>query len=401
MPGTRCIDYAELKRQVETVGRAGAVAMLEQALEQKHLQPTDFSVRELAEAFMGREWVDNLHPKRGRFVGLLEADGSAVSYSHFSNITGQIFFTMVKQAYEDEELVFSKIIPTKQSDIQDTEKVPGISEIGDEAEIVQESEPYPLMGVSEDYIEVGAKQKRGFIVPVTKEAIFGDRTGMLLERCKKGGKWMGVNKEKRLIDCAIDENGGAKSIALGGHRYHWKGTSYASYQATTPWINIKTSNGLSDWTSINAAWLLLAQMVDPYTGEPIMFQPKDLIVTPQNLWLASRIISATEVRSTAPGFATSGTPQQTSSGNPVQLVLKNLQVVSSRLLAARAATDTDWWLGNLSESFAYVENWGIITEDAPSNSSEAFHRDITMMFKASEKGVAATIEPRGMVENQA
>ena len=61
-------------------------------------------------------------------------------------------------------------------------------------------------------------------------------------------------------------NGGAKSAALGGHRYHWKGTSYGTYQTTTPWVNVATSAGLVDWTDVEAAWLLLAQMVDPYTG---------------------------------------------------------------------------------------------------------------------------------------
>lgn len=400
MPGRRCINYQELRQQVELNGLDQTVLHLTEALEGRQLTPEDFSVRELAEAFCGREWVDNLHPKRGRFAdrALLEADAAAVGYSQFSNITGQIFFTAIKDAYNAEEFVFSKIVPEKQSDILDMEKVPGLSEIGDEAEVVQESSPYPYVGFSEDYIEIAAKTKRGMICALTKEMVFGDRTGLALQRAKGVGKFLGLNKEKRIIDCAIDENAGAKSAALGGHRYHWKGTSYATYQASTPWANIKTSNGLADWTDIDNAWQLLAAMVDPYTGEPILIQPRDLIVTSQNLWIASRLLGATEIRS---GDITSGAGTQTIGPNPVKTIAGDLRLVSSRLLTARAATDTDWWLGNLAEAFAYFVNWGLETEEAPSNSRDAFERDIVMQVKASERGVAATVEPRLMVENQA
>jgi len=399
MPGTRLIDHREIARRVELDGLDATMVHLSEALEAKLLAPKDFSLKELAESFCGREWVDNLHPKRGRFSGraILEADAAAVGYSSFSNITGQILFTEVKQAYEAEEFVFSKIVPEKSSDILDMEKVPGLSEIGDEAEIVQEGAQYPYVGFSEDYIEIAAKQKRGHICAVTKEMVFGDRTGLALERAKGVGHFLGLNKEKRVIDCVIDENGGAKSAALGGHRYHWKGTSYGTYQTTTPWVNVKTSNGLADWTDVDNAWQILAAMVDPYTGEPILIQPKDLIVTSQNVWIASRILAATEVRA---GDITTGSGNQMISGNPINTVVGKLNLVSSRLLTARAATDTDWWLGNLAEAFRYYANWGLSIEEAPSNSRDAFERDIVMQVKCSERGTAATVEPRLMVENQ-
>lgn len=397
MSGTRCINYRELAQQVKHLGRAKAVRNLTEALAEKHLRPEDFRIRELCEAFMGREFVQNLHPKSGRYVSLQEADGSAVAYGHFSNITGQIFFTMTKSAYENEEFVFSKVVPNKPTELMDIEKIPGITGIGDEASTVNEGDPYPFAGVSEDYQEVGAKLKRGFIVPVTKEAIFGDRTGFLLERCRKGGYWMGVNKEKRIIDALIDENTRAASIAAGGHRYHWKGTSYGSYQSSTPWANIKTSNALVDWTDVEGAELLLAAMVDPYTGEPILVKPTHIVVTPQNLHTARRIIGATNVQLHSGGYATSGNLVDTHSPN----TLDTYQILTSRLLAARAATDTDWWFGAPGEAVAYFENWGITPEEAPANSPDAFLRDIVNQFKISEKGDPFVMEPRVMVENQA
>ena len=375
------------------------ITELTECLSDGTLKATDFSIRETAEAIMGRDWVQQLAPKSGRFVPILEA--SQVQYSDFSNITGQIFFTMAKEAYQSEEFVFSKVVPSVASKIQDMEKIPGISEIGDEAEIVDEGMAYPLVGVTEDYIEAAAKQKRGMIVPVTKEAIFGDLTGKLLKRCSDVGKWLGVNKEKRIIDAVIDENTGAKSAALGGHRYHWRGTSIATYGDNSgdhTWDNLAASNGLVDYSDIEAAWLLLSQMIDPFTGEPIDIMPTHLIVTPNKVWTASRILNATEVRS---GDITTGDGVQTIAGNPVKMVIGQLQVLSSRLLAARAATDTDWWMGNPAEAFVYLYNWDITTEEAPPNSTDAFHRDIVQQFKVSEKGIVATKEPRLMVESNA
>lgn len=399
MPGIRCVDAHDLKRQVELNGPEWAEQHLVEALEQKHLKPEDFSIRDLAEAFVGREWVDSFRPKSGsRFVRLQEAD--AVSYSNFSQITGQIFFTEVKMAYEDEEFVFSKVVPTKPSKILDMEKVPGLSGIGDEFDAIGEREEYPRLGFSEDYVEVAAKRKRGGIIAVTKEAIIGDLTGRLLENARKIGYWLGLNREKRIIDALIDENGGAASAVLGGHRYHWKGTSHATYQTATPWDNVTTSAALVDWTDINEAWQTLAAITDPYTGEPILITPTHLIVTSQNLWTASRIVSATEVRSdTNPAAGTAA--NITLTGNPVQMVLGNLQVLSSRLLTARAATDTDWWLGNPQKAFAYYSIWDLTPEEAPSNHPDNFSRDIQMQFKVSEMGAAATIEPRLMNESRA
>jgi len=401
MPGRRLINYRELRSQVEHLGPRRTTKHLTESLEAKHLRPEDFSLRELAEAFMGREWVDNLHPKRGRFYGrdVLEA-ADAVSYSHFGNITGQIFFSSIKENYEAPEFVFSKIIPTKPSEILDMEKIPGIGDMGDEFSVIGEADEYPNFGVVEDYIEIAAKEKRGGIVPVTKEAIFGDRTGKLLERCKKIGYFEGLNKEKRLIDAVIDENAGAKSAVLRGHRYHWKGVSYTTY-VTTPWNNIQTSNALVNWTDIENAWLRLVQMTDPYTGEPIMVTPKHLVVTPQNLMTAKRILKATNVQTHSGGYATTGNLVDTHAPSPIQEVVGNLEVVWSALLAARQSTDTDWQLGDLSKAIAYYSAWDLTTEDAPANSPAAFRRDIVFEHKVSEMGVAATVEPRALVESRA
>jgi hypothetical protein len=399
MPGLRNVNGRELKRQAELLGTQKLTEHLTEALEQKKLRPDDFSIRELAEAYMGAEWVANLAPKSGRWYvsHLLEAD--AVRYSDFSNITGQIVFSKILEGYADEAFVFTPLVPVVQTDIQDMEKIPGLSNVGDEQQVVGEGESYPYVGFSEDYIHVAAKRKRGMIVALTKEAIRGDKTGQLLDRARRLGFYNGLNLEKRVIDAIIDENAGAVSAALGGHRYFWKDTSYASYQTSTPWDNVTTSNGLVDWTDVENALLTLRAITDPYTGEPIVLDARDILVTPQNEMTALRIVNATETRTHAGGYATSGNLHEFSAGNPLNG--KGFRVYSSQLLAARAATDTDWWLGDVKRAVNRFVNWEREVEEVGVNHPAAFERDILMQVKVSVKDVVSVVEPRALNESQA
>src|SRR5205807_854894 len=128
------------------------------------------------------------------------------------------------------------------------------------------------------------------------------------------------NKEKRLIDAFLDQN-------VTTHRYNWKGTTYATYQSASPWINVIASgNPISDWTSVDAAEQVLAAIRDPWTGEPIMIQPKDLVVSRSKLYTARRVVTATEIEVMTPGFATSGSPTKTVSPNPIQ----SYRIISSQ-----------------------------------------------------------------------
>src|SRR5262245_25242880 len=188
----------------------------------------DLSIRDLFENFIpgGREIVDSWNPGQGEGgISLVEA-GDAVNTSAFSNINGQIVYSAILDAFNSEAFVFSPLIRTIQTQFSG-EKIAGVTRMGDRSEVVGEGMPYPNVGVGEDYIETPVTTKRGLIVPLTKEAIFFDRTGVVMQRCAEVGEFLGLNKEKRVIDCIIDEN-------VTTHRYKWRGTIYATYQTTTP-----------------------------------------------------------------------------------------------------------------------------------------------------------------------
>ena len=342
------------------------------------------SIRRLLEEFVdgGREIVDSWDPQFGgsgaaQITDLMES-GTAVTAAVFGNITGQIIYTEVMKGFEDEAFVFSDIVPNIPTKFNG-EVVPGIGRMGDVAEVIPEGRPYPRAGLTEDWIRTPLTQKRGLMIDLTREAVFFDRTAQLIERASELGRWLGYNKEVRLIDAFIDEN-------VTAHRYNWRDTTYATYQTSTPWDNVTASNALVDWTDIDNAEQTLASILDPNTGTPILNMPKDLVVTRQLLYTAKRIVSATEIRF---GDGASSTTQ-TIAANPIQ----NYRIVSSQLLAARLATDTDWFLGDIARQIRYMENFPLQVEQAPISAGDMWERDIAMSWKAGERGAAVVVEPR-------
>lgn len=385
-----------LSKLVEAYRKAPKETMgnLRDSLKSKEVRPTEFDLGSLFTNIFG--WSAFQECRNGEQAHKIFEAAGAVSTAAFGNISGQIVYSAILEAYQDEEFVFSKLIPTVSTKLR-TEKIAGIQQIGDKALVVNEGESYPLVGVGENWIDTPLTKKRGLICPVTREAIFFDRTGILLDRCAEVGKMLGLNKEKRAIDCVIDENAGAASAMTGGHRYHWQGTSYGTYQTSTPWINSVTSNALVDWTDIEAVELKLAAITDPFTGEPVTILPTHLIVTPQLLHTAKAIIGATENRLQVGGFATSGNLVTRVSPN----TLVSYTIVSTRQLAARLGTDTSWFLGNPPAACRYMENFPMEVTQAPSGSHLEFNNDIVMQFKASEMGAYATFDPRFMAKSAA
>jgi hypothetical protein len=58
-----------------------------------------------------------------------------------------------------------------------------------------------------------------------------------------------------------------------------------------------------------------------------------------------------------------------------------------------------WFIGDVTKAFAYMENWPLSVVQAPANSEVEFTHDIVLRWKASERGAAATLEPRYMARN--
>jgi hypothetical protein len=297
----------------------------------------------------------------------------------------------ILEAYKQAAFVLSSLVETIPTRL-DGERIPGLGRVSDEVSEVRPGMPYPSLGFAEDYIDTPQTTKRGFIVPVTKEAVFFDRTHLILQRAAEVGEVLGLNKEKRLLDLLIG--------AVGN--YKWKGATYNTYSSTGSsvapdgnWINQMTEE-LVDWTDVDAAEQLFADILDPNTGEPVLIQATTVLVMPAYRHAAHRIFNAAEINYTE-GATT------TVAANP----LGNYTVVESRLAyrrllaAGTAAADAKkwWFIGDFRKAFAYMENWPITVAQSPAGGEAEFSQDIVVRFKASERGAAVVINPRYVVKS--
>ncbi len=381
------LKYRELKRRYELDGAEQTVEHLSEALRDGHLKPEDFSIRDLAEAVVpgGSEWVRMLDPRSSGSVSVLEA-GDGVDVTALLNITGQVVYSKIMEAYNQEAFVVSKLVETIPTRL-DGEKIPGIARVADTVDEVGPGMPYPHLGFGEDYIETPSTTKRGFIVPVTKEAIFFDRTHLILSRAAEVGEVLGLNKEKRLLDLVI----GAVN------NYNWKGTSYDTYQTSGAWINSLASNELVDWTNVDAAEQLLADILDPNTGEPVLVRGTTVLVMPAYRHAAHRVFDAVQIQFTATDAETATVAPNPLTGYRVQ----DSRLAYRRIMASgvSAADAKKWWfLGDFRRAFAYMENWPITVTQAPLGSEAEFNNDVVLRFKASERGAAAVLNPRYVVK---
>lgn len=381
----RMLNYRSLREQYDA-DPGHTCRELGEAIEKKQLNVREFSIRELAEAFLGENLVRAMEPHRkSGGLRLIEA-ASAVDTSAFSNITGQIIFSKVKEEFALATIPVDMVCTTERTTILDGEKIPGIGGIGDEAEIVDEAQPYPTAGTNEEYVQTPPLKKRGFIVPVTREIIVADKTSQVVRRCSDTAKWLGLNKGKRVFDALFGVT----------NTYKRNGTATNTYLTSGAYVN-QHANPLVDWTDIENAELLFDAMTDPNTGEPmgatLLGQAMTVIVPTALHRTARRIIGATEIRFGDGASLTTAAYGQ----NP--LTGSQINILTSPYVKARTGSASTWFFGAPKDALVYMEAWAVTAEQAPSNSDAQFNRDIDLQFKVSEMGAPAMLEPRYMTKN--
>ncbi len=374
----KTINTTELRKRFELDGPQQTVDHLTEALQNGDLKPEDFSLRDLAEGLIpdGNARLRELDPRNGRPIALMESESQA-----FLNVTGAVIETKILDSYRQDVFAVSKLVSTIPTRF-DGEKIHG-GTVPDAAAEIEPGAAYPVVGFGEDYVETPGTTKRGLIVPVTKEAVFFDRTHLVLSRAAEVGEALALNKEKRIlravlgIDNTYKFNGAARNTYFNG-------------ATGDPWKNVLTGNPLEDWNNIDAAENLLASILDPTSNEPILAEPDTVLVMPSKRHLAHRLFFASELN-----YANSATSPAT-----VPNPFSRYKIVSSRLALQllKDAGETDpsdlWFIGNMAKAFAYMENWPITVTQSARGSEVDFSQDIVVRYKASERGVPAVLNPR-------
>ena len=384
----------EIRQMYEGLGGRECCRQLGEALQTRELRAEDLSIRDLFENMIpdGRELLRSIEDRKSGRMNIVEAS-NAVDQSAFSNITGQIIYNKMLEGYENPELLWPDLCDELKTTFLNGERLPGIGGTGDVAEVVDEGQPYPIAGTNEEYVDYGPAIKRGFIIPITREIIVADRTGLLLKRCSDSGyHYLGINMEKRAMNIVTGQT----------NTYKRNGVITNTYLTSGSYVNSQTGNTFISWRSINSAELLFDAIQDPNTGEPIIVSGEMVLLVPSALKMdAIRVMDVRDIgqvdnQANATTVRAYG-PNPVAAGKMVNAT--GVKVLSNAYVKNATSSATQWFYGQPKKAFLKRTVWEIEAQQAASNSEAEFMQDIWQRHKISEMSMFGTQNPRYMTKN--
>lgn len=357
----------EVLEEIVTLRQAGEISDM------------SLSFRDIFEASVpnGHEAIREMRDARKRGTSFaMEAGGDAITTANFTAIIGQVVFADKLTAFENPEFIGDKLVKQIPATTGQQEMIPGISSLGDEAEFVGESEEYPVVQYNENYIMLPEVLKNGFAMNITEEAIFEDKTGMILENFGKAINSMALTQEKERLRTALGidntyrRNGGPVQ------------NTYANSHTQGDGDNLN-SNTLLDYTSLQAAKNGFTGLVDPDTGEPISIGRSFQVVIPDQLeWQWAMIQGAT-------GYATQPTRGSTATqmqfANPINGGNRSYEALSNPWVASITGSQSTWFIGNFQAAFVERVIYQAQVQTQDRNSDLSFARDIISRVKVRKR----------------
>jgi len=360
-------------------------AIIADIKEGKSLKYDSLSLRDIAESTLGYKGCAILRDANMRKVSEAVAP---VRLSAFSRITNEIVSQAGIEGFQSPDFIGDQLTTAENSN-DDNGRLIGIEPMDDEAMEVREGHEYPSAQLSEDFLTVPTSKKVGLRIGLTKEAVFFDKTGQLIQRAKEIAGRVGLAKEKRTL-----------RIVLGiDNSYNRKDVSRNTYVASAdPRINSFTGRTLDDWTAIEDAEQSFADYVDDRTtGEPVDIGATMLIV-PQDLKTSgSRIMNTLEVR-TINGAQEMITKNPISVGGMISSAWIRWMLVNEGGIAIADARKY-WYYGNPKKAFTYRTIFPFSMIEAGQSHDAYFDSDIVNQWRAMERGVAYVAAPWYMQKN--
>lgn len=360
-------------------------------------RPEEFSLREVAEAVGGRQWVNNfVRPGEGPDLQTVLEAGPGIDPTNFlhtstyNSLVGGLIEAKVIEAFNNPAYIGDQLVETVPTR-QNGEKMIGVTSIAaNDGEIRKPGEPHARTGFGEHYVTTPELVEKALAVEVTQEAAFYDYTGQVLQRAAAVGDVLAYGKEKTIIDLALGVT----------NPYIYNGTGYNTYQTSTPWIN-SHQNVMEDYTDIDNMLALFEQMTDPTTGREILVNPTQILHMPRARNTFNRVLNSTEVRETT------NTNSVTISPNPVK---QNFQLLESPIVfnRAKAADGLNlsadnakklWIAGEFKKALKWMEAWALRVRQAQATEYVMLDRGLIAAYFANHRGIGAVVEPRYLVKN--
>ncbi len=340
------------------------------------------SFRTMFEALVpdGHEALHEMEARRhGGNSLFVESGGHAVTTADFSNIIGQISYADVLSNFDPDAngYIGDKLLTVIPATTGQKEMIPGVTLIGDQAERVGENDDYPTAGIGEQFIVLPEIYKYGFIMNITEETLFEDKTGLVLQNFNKVAEAMAINLEKERLNTVLgvtssySRNGGAVQATYGNTHTNGDGD------------NLIGSNPLTDRTAFNNAKLYFNNLTDPDTGEPISMGRDYQVVVPDALeWTLGDILSAREYQTTP---SLGATAVRMKSDNPIYMGGRSYEPLSNLYVSTITGDDTTWFMGNFKKAFVERTIYPTTVEMQDRTSDLAFSRDIIARIKVKRR----------------
>jgi hypothetical protein len=296
---------------------------------------------------------------RDRFARLCRmreaGEVSAVDYTMFAGITGQILINSTLKGFEHEEFKFTRAAGTYNTMLVDGERIPGVSlPVTDDLNgkedllLVKPQKAFAYLTMGENYKVLPSTEMRGGIMGVDRLAIYGDRTGLVAQNAARGSRVLGIRKEQRGLQLLI---GGLTVPYIEKFLYDSAPLTLDPYQSATgtgatqladpshsarkfPFVNEVPSNPLNDYHFFERADQYASKLVDPNDGLPITFGPKPTLCACYterfNIAVVLQAFNTWRISQAAGGFGDANL--NTIGPNPIVGQLGDVEVLVSRML---------------------------------------------------------------------
>lgn len=332
---------------------------VKELLEAKKLDPLKVSFRALFEELVG--------PVSSR--ELMEA-GNLTS-SAFPNIAGQIISKVMIDGYTQFPKDVDRLVRVVPSKLK-TSRVVGWSAIGF-VQQVNEKQDYPEILPPDEKMQTIKNLKYGGLLSLTREDLFFDQTGELIDRARMIGE-RGAQKRAALIFAVVCDGLGvpANGTGLSGAAVYTSGNK-----------NLITANplGTAGWETSRKK---LMDQVDEQ-GEPIwVMGDKPLIIVGSTLLATAEKLQKNE-------HGDLGTANL-----DTNLAQGQFDVVVNPYLPSTSS----WWHGAPARQFRWEEVWPIETFTRSGQDTEdGFNADVIQQFKLSFYGGAGAADFKYVIEN--
>lgn len=351
------------------LGYDAAAAYIDNLIVEGKMKTDDFSIKGLYEALCDTPISESA-----------ERVAEDLNTSAFPTIVSKVFHRDIISAYDLALGAVGSLVRTAKAMRTDEELVIGFEAGDTEPQIRRQGMAYEETDFGEKNWKIFMADF-GRMISLTREVIYEDRTNQVLQRARDIGEAAGQHKQKIIIQTIEGIARDAfEEAAFQGAYYKGTAKTGANLYANTHVSNfdgqvndnLAASNGLVDYTDLEADWLLFAIMTDE-AGNKINIVPKTLLIPNALKATAAKILKSETL------LAVGDTDHQNIPiYNPVG-EFGTLNMVSSVFLN----DTTSWYMGDFAKQLLELMVYPPATASQGANSELAFTNQIVARFRFS------------------